>query len=620
MGTSCLFVVSVCFHEVMSPTDRLHSPPGTGKTSLSFALAGVFGLDIYCLALSESTLTEEDLILLFNNLPQRSIILLEDIDSAGLTGQDSRNEAEEEKRKKASKKAKSKAKVDKTGREDRKQAKKRRRKRDFGKTKAEAPTESKAPTEISLQKNTITISGLLNAIDGVASQEGRVLIMTTNHPEKLDDALVRPGRVDLKIEFGLSSKQQIEDIFLRMYCFDSADSARQPTKISQVLPAGADNEDRQKAMRRSPLRASIASDGTETTVDRQEMGDEAVAHPSVGGGGGGGGGGGDESQQPLLQAVVHGQAKVEKKLAPPTKSSRPLVDPPEIDCIEKLAEKFADALPEATFSPAEIQGFLLVRKMNPMKAVLDIAGWRDEQLQKMRAKTKKKSAADGEASSIAHNKDNGSGSTETKAKEEGEEKKGSHDDKTSSISASEEETTPATGSQTKHWPPNPNGVVELSHHPLGPDDDNHHLVEKTATSQNDGNGTPIKDLDVSVVAADDDEETVSVQQKGDDAAEKKPRRDQEINNGSDVLQGDAVALHLQEPTTRDSDSNSKWDLDSNATSKPTSKTSEVMDDGVVDDDDDDHDHDGSSSSSSSSSDSDSDSDSDGENKETNHTD
>lgn len=42
----------------------------------------------------------------------------------------------------------------------------------------------------------ISLSGLLNAVDGVAFAEGVVLVMSTNHPEKLDDALIRDGRVD----------------------------------------------------------------------------------------------------------------------------------------------------------------------------------------------------------------------------------------------------------------------------------------------------------------------------------------------------------------------------------------------------------------------------------------
>jgi mitochondrial chaperone BCS1 len=45
----------------------------------------------------------------------------------------------------------------------------------------------------------ISFSGLLNALDGVRSQEGRIVFMTTNHKEKLDPALLRPGRADVHV-------------------------------------------------------------------------------------------------------------------------------------------------------------------------------------------------------------------------------------------------------------------------------------------------------------------------------------------------------------------------------------------------------------------------------------
>lgn len=63
----------------------------------------------------------------------------------------------------------------------------------------------------------MTFSGLLNAIDGVAAQEGRVLVMTTNHPDRLDPALVRPGRVDVQQSFGRASPDQVRELFLRFY-------------------------------------------------------------------------------------------------------------------------------------------------------------------------------------------------------------------------------------------------------------------------------------------------------------------------------------------------------------------------------------------------------------------
>jgi len=60
-------------------------------------------------------------------------------------------------------------------------------------------------------------SVLLNALDGVASQEGQVLILTTNYIERLDGALVRPARVDRKISFGLADKNMIARLFCIFY-------------------------------------------------------------------------------------------------------------------------------------------------------------------------------------------------------------------------------------------------------------------------------------------------------------------------------------------------------------------------------------------------------------------
>jgi chaperone BCS1 len=67
--------------------------------------------------------------------------------------------------------------------------------------------------------NAITFSGLLNALDGVAATEGggRILFMTTNHIEKLHPALIRPGRIDVKECLDLASTSQILQMFLRFF-------------------------------------------------------------------------------------------------------------------------------------------------------------------------------------------------------------------------------------------------------------------------------------------------------------------------------------------------------------------------------------------------------------------
>ena len=66
----------------------------------------------------------------------------------------------------------------------------------------------------------VTLSGLLNAIDGVAAQEGRILFMTTNHRERLDPALIRPGRVDVQIHLQNASKSAAGELFDQFFVSD----------------------------------------------------------------------------------------------------------------------------------------------------------------------------------------------------------------------------------------------------------------------------------------------------------------------------------------------------------------------------------------------------------------
>ncbi|KAG5468629.1 hypothetical protein CUR178_01463 [Leishmania enriettii] len=63
----------------------------------------------------------------------------------------------------------------------------------------------------------VTMSGLLNALDGVGAQEGRLVFMTTNHVELLDAALIRPGRADVKIEIGLLDVSQSKCMYRKFF-------------------------------------------------------------------------------------------------------------------------------------------------------------------------------------------------------------------------------------------------------------------------------------------------------------------------------------------------------------------------------------------------------------------
>merc|ERR1712070_741076 len=48
----------------------------------------------------------------------------------------------------------------------------------------------------------LNLAGLLNVLDGVVDSPGRIIVMTTNFPDKLDPALIRPGRINKRIHLG----------------------------------------------------------------------------------------------------------------------------------------------------------------------------------------------------------------------------------------------------------------------------------------------------------------------------------------------------------------------------------------------------------------------------------
>ncbi|KAF3763873.1 P-loop containing nucleoside triphosphate hydrolase protein, partial [Cryphonectria parasitica EP155] len=154
-----------------------YGPPGTGKSSLSSALAGEFGLDLYEVKIP-SVASDADLEQMFQEIPPQCIVLLEDIDAVW-ADRDAPHE-----------------------RDDR-----------------TAGSGSRSPT------SNCTLSGLLNVLDGVGSQEGRIVIMTTNKPDRLDGALVRPGRVDMRVHLGNISQKSAGEMFLRMFRVDAADAA-----------------------------------------------------------------------------------------------------------------------------------------------------------------------------------------------------------------------------------------------------------------------------------------------------------------------------------------------------------------------------------------------------------
>lgn len=80
-----------------------------------------------------------------------------------------------------------------------------------------SPTRTTPLPGSSHSQSDVTFSGLLNVLDGVASSEERLLFMTTNHIERLDPALIRPGRVDVVHLIGNATAYQIRAMFAKFY-------------------------------------------------------------------------------------------------------------------------------------------------------------------------------------------------------------------------------------------------------------------------------------------------------------------------------------------------------------------------------------------------------------------
>ncbi|RHZ63938.1 hypothetical protein CDV55_102546 [Aspergillus turcosus] len=131
------------------------------------------------ISLGSPGLDESNHFIVFQKLPERCIVLLEDIDEAGISkrGGDISSQPSQDA-------------ID--GDED-----------------AKTYNTGSAPGRISL-------SACLNVIDGVAAQGGRVLIMTTNNIDRLDSALLRAGRVDMKAFIGPVDRFMAEDLFFRV--------------------------------------------------------------------------------------------------------------------------------------------------------------------------------------------------------------------------------------------------------------------------------------------------------------------------------------------------------------------------------------------------------------------
>jgi len=133
-------------------------PPGTGKTSVARAIASHFGMDVWYLPLADVK-KDGDLLRVVTRVSPRSMLLLEDIDVF------------------------------------------------------HAATERKEGKK----EGQVTLSGLLNTLDGVATPHGLFTVLTTNTPKVIDMAVSRPGRVDLVEHFACADDDQVARLMAHYY-------------------------------------------------------------------------------------------------------------------------------------------------------------------------------------------------------------------------------------------------------------------------------------------------------------------------------------------------------------------------------------------------------------------
>lgn len=135
----------------------LHGPPGTGKSSLAEAMATYLGASIYALNVA-SLENDGQLLDLISDIrdPRQALLLLEDVDGAQST---------------------------------------------------------KKRTSDDKDRPGVSLTALLNIFDGLQTPHGLIHVMTTNHRERLDPALIRPGRVDHEVFMDYMDQEQFDKMF-----------------------------------------------------------------------------------------------------------------------------------------------------------------------------------------------------------------------------------------------------------------------------------------------------------------------------------------------------------------------------------------------------------------------
>lgn len=187
----------------------LHGPPGTGKTSLVKTLAFEYQLDIYVINVNDENVNDDTINDILNSIGgTRVILLFEDIDTAFASKEELTNDGRAQTKVMHLKDEKTEV----TKIQEEKDSSSNDKKESKQSCDEEKNVKSSL-LEVSSRKKYLTYSGLLNALDGVLSNQSGVLtILTTNYIDRLGKAILRPGRVDQIFELKECNHEQIESM------------------------------------------------------------------------------------------------------------------------------------------------------------------------------------------------------------------------------------------------------------------------------------------------------------------------------------------------------------------------------------------------------------------------
>lgn len=163
----------------------------------------------------------------------------------------------------------------------------------------------------------------MNIVDGVGAGEGRVMVATTNYYDRLDEALIRPGRIDLEVKFELANKYQAREQFSKFYVPTITKDKEPGFALSQYL-------------------TDQGKDGSPTTTAL--------------------------SEKYFKDKDLH------------------LDDSDIITRINRLADQFVEDFPEYVISSASLQQYLLMYKSGPMEALANFKTWVQAEIERKERK------------------------------------------------------------------------------------------------------------------------------------------------------------------------------------------------------------------------------------------